>query len=203
MNTIGRIALAVGSIGAGALALQQLEQHIHPGLDERTTQAKAATDKARAEWDAWKGGVLKEFPGMKLETPQDHQAFEAYLTRNPAPSWITVTHEDFNHVHLEATSPLGRELARPVGETTGYPMAFGGIAAFVGASTAVMSLIPGMRPASTAGVLGMTLGGGAAIAAGGALAILSARGEENLNKVYGATYELTHEVDVAGRSARA
>jgi hypothetical protein len=201
MNVAGRIAVTAGSLGVGALALQQLNGHIHPGLDDRTTHARTETDKARAEWDAWKGGVTKQFPGLKLDTPSDHQAFDGYLAQHPAPEWITVSHDQYNHVHLDAKSPLSRSVERPPGETTGYPMVFGGLVAVAGAATAVMSLIPGMRPASTAGFMGMALGGAAAVVGGGALAIFSARGDANLTTVYGAADALTDEVDKAGGSA--
>ena len=77
-------------------------------------------------------------------------------------------------------------------------MAFGGIAAVAGAATAVMALFPGTRPVSTGGFLGMALGGAATVVAGGALAVFSARGEGNLDKVYGAAADLVDEVETVG-----
>jgi hypothetical protein len=202
VNIAARIAIAGGSVAGGALALHQLSGHIKPGLDADTRAAQAQTESARADWESWKRGVESEFPDLRLDTPTDHDAFEAYLQRNPAPSWIDVSHDQYNHVHLEASSPIGEDVERPVPETTGYPMAFGGIAAVAGAAVAVMSAFPGTRPASTGGAVAMALGGAAAIVGGGALALFSARGEANLDRVYGGAAELAREVDVAGRSSR-
>jgi hypothetical protein len=170
MNVAARVAIGVGSVALAGYGAKQFADLATRRIDEDHAKLQDATTDARQQWDTWKAKLDAEFPGGALPTPKDHERLKAFLQQHPAPSFVTVEHDEFTRVRLSAGSPVDPDLL-PVEfqKSNGYPLAFGGVMAIGGVAALGNGVLRGA--ASTWGTVGMIAGG--ALAAGfGAAAVL-------------------------------
>jgi hypothetical protein len=142
MHVLARAGIAVGVAGTAAVAFHQLAKFGERNGAERRIAAQV--DPARAEWTSWKSAVDAEFPGLQLRTPDDHERFARFLERNPAPSWVSVEHEEFTRIRLDADdSFLKTDRTPPVEQGFAYGIGFGGAFAIGGAALAGHTILKG------------------------------------------------------------
>lgn len=104
MNVAAKVGVALGAGALGALGAGAAIRAMHGGFEESAADVRRQTAEARTEFDAWNAKLQERFPGGRLDTPQDHRDFEAFLRTNPAPEWLHPEHAGFTDVH---TQPSG------------------------------------------------------------------------------------------------
>jgi hypothetical protein len=170
MHVAARVAIAAAAGGLATVGMQALDRSGERAMADKHRRIDDQVAPARAEWQAWKGALDREFPGMRLETPADHARMVRFMQENPPPSWISVQHEEFTRIRLEATDAfLKTDRHPPVDQGNAYGIGFGGAFALGGAAVAGMALLRG--GSSTLMTVGKLAGGAAAIPFG----ILSVR----------------------------
>lgn len=149
-TTIGAIAGGIAGVGAAAA--------IHASGRGEPAKAEAA---ARAEWEAWRSKLDREFPSRALASAGDEARFEEWLKEHPAPSWIRVEYRDLRAISIDPFDPVG--VGASIGGTPVLAGLGGGIAlALAGASVAWSSRLP----SAVNGIGAFGQYGGAALALG-------------------------------------
>ncbi len=165
MNIAARLGLVAAGAAVGGGAMYAMHASVAKVWENRQQDIAARSDTAQAEWDAFRNEAETQFPGLELNSREDHARFDAFLKQHPAPSWITVQHEGYTRAHLSTHGFLPSGLQRPIGEEVAYPVGFGGMFALGGAGYAIMELA---RPSAKtlAGKIGATAGAAAIAALG-------------------------------------
>lgn len=171
MHVAARVGIAAVGAGAAGFGMYRLNEHV----SNRTERQHAQLDRDVAEqsqaWESWKGKFDAEFPGGRLDTPADHARLDAFLRDNPAPSWISVEHEDYTRARIRISGDIVDPDLKPMAERE-KAIGYGGIGVLgsVGMGAAMLASGMKMPPSSSLRMTGMLLGGAASVALGVGLA---------------------------------
>ncbi len=171
MNVAARVAIGAGSMALAGYGAKQFADLANRQIEAEHAELQDATADARQQWESWKSKLDAEFPGGRLQTPQDHARLDTFLQQTPAPDFINVEHEEFTRVRLTTGSPVDPDLL-PVEfeKSNGYPLAFGGMMAIGGVGMLGTGVIKGAG--SMRGTVGL-IAGGALLAGLGAASLFS------------------------------